>query len=201
MSIRKHAFTLSEILIAVGIIGVVSALTVPTVISNYQRKAFATQFRKVVNEFESATELSMTDEAKAKFSYTSYYANLNDFVTKNFKTLKSCAANTSGSCFASNYESINGSSGAAFTCDNTSYVLANSAVVCLSKTTSFVKVVVDINGTNDPNIGGRDMFTFYIDKDTGLAKKNYDSSTCLTSTSGNGCYELLAIDHNWQMNY
>lgn len=43
---KKSAFTLTEVMITVGIIGVISALTVPTLMSNYQRKALAVQIRK-----------------------------------------------------------------------------------------------------------------------------------------------------------
>ena len=35
---RKCAFTLAEVLITLGIIGVVAALTIPTLISKYQEK-------------------------------------------------------------------------------------------------------------------------------------------------------------------
>ena len=36
---RKIAFTLAEVLITLGIIGVVAAITMPTLINNYQKKA------------------------------------------------------------------------------------------------------------------------------------------------------------------
>lgn len=34
----KKAFTLAEVLITLGIIGVVAAITLPTLIANYQKK-------------------------------------------------------------------------------------------------------------------------------------------------------------------
>lgn len=43
---KKFAFTLSEVLITMGIIGVISALTVPTLVNNYQRKALALPIKK-----------------------------------------------------------------------------------------------------------------------------------------------------------
>lgn len=36
----KKAFTLAEVLITLGIIGVVAAITLPTLIANYQKKSF-----------------------------------------------------------------------------------------------------------------------------------------------------------------
>lgn len=38
----KTAFTLAEVLITLGIIGVVAALTIPTLIAGYQRKSWDT---------------------------------------------------------------------------------------------------------------------------------------------------------------
>ena len=51
---KKFAFTLSEILVAMAIIGVISALTVPTLLNNYQTKALSLELRKTVNDIESA---------------------------------------------------------------------------------------------------------------------------------------------------
>ncbi|MBQ8168695.1 prepilin-type N-terminal cleavage/methylation domain-containing protein [bacterium] len=41
-NVRKSAFTLAEVLITLAIIGVVAAMTIPTLISNYQDKVFET---------------------------------------------------------------------------------------------------------------------------------------------------------------
>jgi type II secretory pathway pseudopilin PulG len=42
----KSAFTLAETLIAIGIIGVVSALTIPTLIKNYQKRVIEVNLKK-----------------------------------------------------------------------------------------------------------------------------------------------------------
>lgn len=44
--ILKKAFTLSEILIALGIIGVVAALTMPVLVEKHQKKVFATKVKQ-----------------------------------------------------------------------------------------------------------------------------------------------------------
>ena len=46
VSSKKAAFTLAEVLITLGIIGVVAAMTIPTLISNYQEKTLNTQFKR-----------------------------------------------------------------------------------------------------------------------------------------------------------
>lgn len=39
----KKAFTLAEVLITLGILGVVIAMTLPALITNYQKKQFSAQ--------------------------------------------------------------------------------------------------------------------------------------------------------------
>ena len=45
-----------------GIIGVVSAMTVPTLMQNYQRKSYVTQLHKVYNELSQAALQYITDK-------------------------------------------------------------------------------------------------------------------------------------------
>ncbi len=42
----KKAFTLAELMITIGIVGVVAAITIPLLIQNSNYKKFTTQFRK-----------------------------------------------------------------------------------------------------------------------------------------------------------
>ena len=42
---KNKAFTLAEVLITLGIIGVVSAMTIPTLMSNYRKRQLETQIK------------------------------------------------------------------------------------------------------------------------------------------------------------
>ena len=44
---RKSAFTLAEVLITLGIIGVVAAMTLPTLVGNYKKAQTVSQLKKV----------------------------------------------------------------------------------------------------------------------------------------------------------
>lgn len=57
----RVAFTLAEVLITLGIIGIVSALTIPTLIKNYQEKVRDNQFKKIYSTLNQAILLSLTD--------------------------------------------------------------------------------------------------------------------------------------------
>ena len=58
---RKIAFTLAEVLITLGIIGVVAAMTIPTLISNYQKQALFSQFKKAYANLNQAWKLASVD--------------------------------------------------------------------------------------------------------------------------------------------
>ena len=45
---RNIAFTLAEVLITLGIIGIVAALTIPNVTSKYRKKVVETELKKVL---------------------------------------------------------------------------------------------------------------------------------------------------------
>ena len=57
----KNAFTLSEVLVVMAIIGVVAAMTVPNLMENYHRQTYITQLRKVYSELSQAAEHAMSD--------------------------------------------------------------------------------------------------------------------------------------------
>ena len=57
-SLKKSAFTLAEVLITLGIIGVVAALTIPNVVSNYKKKVVETRLAKLYSVLNQAVELS-----------------------------------------------------------------------------------------------------------------------------------------------
>ena len=51
---KKAAFTLAEVLITLGIIGVVAAMTLPTLIAKYQEKVWLTQFKVTYSTLSQA---------------------------------------------------------------------------------------------------------------------------------------------------
>lgn len=49
----KQAFTLSEVLITLGIVGIVAALTIPGLLANYRKKVLASRLKKVILLFKT----------------------------------------------------------------------------------------------------------------------------------------------------
>lgn len=55
----RKAFTLAEVLITLGIIGVVTAMTMPSLINNYQQKQYEVKYAKAKNIMTNAINLMM----------------------------------------------------------------------------------------------------------------------------------------------
>src|SRR5574344_1014605 len=58
---KKHAFTLAEVLIVLGIIGVVAALTIPTLMQNAQEHALVSGLLKFDTELHQAVAMWKND--------------------------------------------------------------------------------------------------------------------------------------------
>ncbi|MBQ8458693.1 type II secretion system protein [bacterium] len=55
---HSAGFTLAEVLITLGVIGVVAALTIPTLIANIRSKQFSTGFKKTVSTLNQAVRMN-----------------------------------------------------------------------------------------------------------------------------------------------
>ena len=60
-SCKRTAFTLAEVLITLGIIGIVSALTMPSLVNNFRAKQLENQFKKVDSNLQQAIQKTVTE--------------------------------------------------------------------------------------------------------------------------------------------
>ena len=56
---KEKAFTLAEVLITLGIIGIVAALTLPTIVQKQNKKSLEVAFKKAYANFYNAYNLSL----------------------------------------------------------------------------------------------------------------------------------------------
>lgn len=63
---NKIGFTLAEVLITLGIIGVVAAMTIPTLIANTRSQQYRSQFKKTISTLSQAARMS---QAQYGFDY------------------------------------------------------------------------------------------------------------------------------------
>ena len=69
---NKFGFTLAEVLITLGIVGVVAAMTIPNVVKNYKAIVLRSQLNKAYSSFAQATQMILTQE----FDNTNQFENI-----------------------------------------------------------------------------------------------------------------------------
>ncbi|MFI3301407.1 MAG: type II secretion system protein, partial [Candidatus Gastranaerophilales bacterium] len=82
---KRSAFTLAEVLITLGIIGVVSAMTLPSLVSNYQYKAldtkktlFENRLEEAMNQMRFHEKLTGYDDAEGFVAELGKYLKINE---------------------------------------------------------------------------------------------------------------------------
>jgi type II secretory pathway pseudopilin PulG len=105
---KNLAFTLAEVLITLGVIGVVAALTIPTLITNYQKHQVETQLLHFYSTINQAFRLSIDDngepdtwaEGRKYYSYDENYKIVQDYVAPYLKNLgyKRCKSSSAHVC-------------------------------------------------------------------------------------------------------
>lgn len=169
---RLHGFTLAEVLITIGIIGVVAAITLPTLMTKITNRVFESQFKKSVSILSQLSRYVQYEIGEC----TPYdYNGLNDELTnaidtymKDKLTIKTSVNNAYGGKFKTyNYKD---------TTDNihVSCLRGETLITGDGTSYSFCKhnnygnlISVDLNGPyKGPNAYGHDLFFFNLDRFT-----------------------------------
>jgi prepilin-type N-terminal cleavage/methylation domain-containing protein len=92
----KKGFTLAEVLITLGIIGVVAALTIPVLIADYQEKAINTA-REVFEArlYDGLRQMNVSEEFNGHKSTESFVSALGKYM----KLVRTCSNSSLTSCF------------------------------------------------------------------------------------------------------
>ena len=93
---KRAAFTLAEVLITLAIIGVVAAITIPSLVKNYNEKAWGTAQDVFTKRLEVATRQMNTEEKLAGYSNTMDFVNE---LKKYIKITRVCDNNNITKCF------------------------------------------------------------------------------------------------------
>lgn len=169
----SFAFTLAEVLITLGIIGVVAALTLPTLINKTQDKILASQYSKSKNILANGYKLMM-----AKYEI---------FKVPNLPILTECNSMTNGACMSKEHKKafnivsdsksglnpdvmpndyvIQGKSDKSpFKWSDVPYIFSTTdgmtyGVIPDAELQTF-SVVADVNGVKNPNTVKKDLYKF-----------------------------------------
>lgn len=182
---KKLAFTLAEVLITLGIIGVVAALTIPTLMQNSDDQATVSALTKTYSTLSQAYTLAVKDNGSPD-SWGFTPGSKGPFLTTlvpYLKIDKDCTDGSSG-CFPASvsYNYLAPSLGSGGTFDQTptdpKLRLADGTLIKVANIYSGTckqswgssqaldnicgEYVVDVNGYKDPNQYGKDTFVFYL---------------------------------------
>lgn len=84
---KVNAFTLAEVLITLGIIGIVASMTLPTVIKKYKRQVVETKLEKFYSLMNQAVNLSLAEHGEIPLENQSGEGNTNSaYITEWYKT-------------------------------------------------------------------------------------------------------------------
>ena len=164
---KKCGFTLAEILLAMALVGVIAAMTVPTFVTNTRNKANASRLATMVSALNTGYTSMMVAEAAQDLVDTPYYlkfsnsegkeaiAELAKYVKISAKD-SNVAITESGAEVTFEYKDI----------EDLSEDLAKENGIAVVGTVGLLKI--DVNGEAKPNREGRDIFQFCIGKDGNL---------------------------------
>lgn len=213
---KKSAFTLAEVLITLGIIGLVSAMTIPNLVAKYKQRMFVGQWRKTYSELANALKLMQeNDEVITPLDNTSVaieyeyakvlgkYLKHGAICKENRFVIDGCSPESYpiytlyGKPFNHNMGAIGGGS----TCMS----LLNGSIVCFD---SFI-VTVDVNGFSKPNTIGKDIYSALVRFETYELRPAVGSRTnwgpadgkFMLNDKGDGTCKSTNNDYGWGCSY
>ena len=192
---NKKGFTLAEILITIGVIGVVAAITIPTLIKNYQKLVMVHRLKMAYTIFSQAVQMSIEENGDPSswtvYSETFLSTYINPYL-KSSSEIKPYYIYTLSSLKSGKniYTQL------LFHSNKTKTFQLNNGI-SYSFTTQpnwggpSYRIYVDLNGSQEPNILGKDVFAFIVTLDKGLRTLNYNCTykelTGETLIDWNGC--------------
>lgn len=202
---QKSAFTLAEVLITLGIIGVVAAMTMPSLMNKIQNKHLVTALKKSYSVLSQATTMVQTENPITDWSMGNdldSVRNFYEYYKPYLKLAKDCGCDTtqSGCWSKGGTKALNGQS---YTYSHDGYIGDYTCSVILSDGTNIIFdawyqkylgindnmgwtyfFFTDVNGNKKPNMLGRDVFTIAIEPKKGIlipAGMYNDSEHCNVS--------------------
>lgn len=211
--INKFGFTLAEVLIVIGVIGVVSAITIPTLIDKYKEHVTVNKVKKLYSMFSQAVLMSINNngypnEWNVENADTAQQnTNFANYIKPYLKIVKDCGVQNNcigydshqtikrlndreiGLNFANNGYNIVLSDGTFV------FITTNSDKYCVSDGNNCATINVDLNGKKEPNTIGKDIFRIVkiTPKGVDVPQNNDD---CRLNSSGWSCGTYILLNGN-----
>lgn len=167
LSIKPHrsngfglkAFTLAETLITLTIIGVVAALTIPTLLTNYQKQSYVTGLKKVYSQLNQMVKTAIIQEGCPSGDIKCAVEAAGGEIDFNSAPLIKRYMKVAYDCTGDNKTNLPECANSPF--KNTLFFGDFDFLILddgTALTNGFHSLTVDVNGTKGPNKLGRDQF-------------------------------------------
>ena len=178
----NKGFTLAEVLITLGVIGVVSALTLPTLIKNYQKKTWVEDLKVGVSILEQGFKKAMADDGvddlKDTTLWNSCYDDGNSHNNPEYRTKCSAELNKYFKTAKIDFDSASGEISNAETCKNlvgkgNYWYILNDKNKCFASSNSNINIALangmlfEIYLINDEPPGVGEIFALDINGNKG----------------------------------
>lgn len=215
----QKGFTLSEVLITLGIIGVVAAITIPGLITNYRKHVAATTLEKSISTLNQTIKLSENENGELETWDKSLHHE--EFIDKYFrpyiKIMQTCNPITKcGYKSQTPWKNLTGAAAGIYGSPNHRGRTPFIAMDGILYTFGFINdggapdsnndkiIIIDINNSRGPNQFGKDIFFLYRKDEASIYPYGADKSSkeirndC--SKNGQGLYCAAWIRENgWKI--
>lgn len=222
---RIVGFTLAEVLITLGIIGIVAAITIPTLMQKKAEQETVSMLKKEYSVLSQAYAMAVQDNGSTPDQWISSATLLDaqsalDIANKlapYLKVVNNCGHNAGCVPFYKDSNGISSDWDTGFT-DAAKMALSDGTILGIrswgsgnaqnnaGNTQSLQNVVgvifVDINGLKGPNVYAKDFFRFYITKygivPSGTQQETYNpfSNNCINGGNGVACTAWVIYNEN-----
>lgn len=200
----KTGFTLAEVLITLAIIGVVAALTIPSVVQNYKKTQTVTQLKKTYSAIANTTNLAIADNGpitgwevennNAGGTGVGSQKFADKYIIPYLKIAKNCGTKTTGEC-KFGYTYLNKSLSTNLDAAYSRFYLNDGTLIGVitwnviggeGLPQRYAQIYIDVNGQKPPNTWGKDIFRF-----------EYYVFVNTQENAGNG--KLIPTGYNWSI--
>ena len=217
---KEIAFTLAEVLITLGIIGIVAAMTIPGLMTNYKKHKIETKLTKAVSTLNQAIKMSEAENGEMETwdKNLPYDEFINKYLRPYIKVEQICHRQkpcgykdgpvwtylngTTNGTYCSPY-SFNRSG--FISTDGVFYVFAYRNTGETGVLDNDKIIIIDINGPEKPNIMGQDVFFLKrIEAEDSILPWGADkgmtaiTENCSKNSSGHYCAALIRTN-GWKI--
>lgn len=213
---NKVGFTLAEVLITLGIIGIVAELTMPTLVSNYQKQQTIERLKKVYSTLSQAIVASSIDNGPVVDWFPSD-VRVSDgpsaklftdrYIVPYLRVANYCGNSVTTDCPSYNVYTIAKNNpqfqGYVFNSARSKFFLHDGTLISYSYNSASsgrYEAFIDLNGSAKPNVYGKDVFIYIYYSTNGKFLPmgyQYDRSQLMNSGDAFSCLNQATTYAGW----